>query len=226
MALNSTMPVTGFCPRDCHGLTYKIANGFPILYNIGVEPGTCSESILVDGEEDTDEKMLVVAILAAVAALGSPGQENVVNAQVICTGHARQLGTGVVGTLGADLIDCSASTVGVNIIGLSGDDFLIGGQGKDCIDAGDGNDWIFSREGDDILIGGDGKDGLFAGPGNDWLRGGDQSDTLFGDDGDDMLFGGKGDDPLFGANGNDLCNGQEGKGDWASFTCELTVHVP
>ena len=79
---------------------------------------------------------------------------------------------------------------------------------------------------DTILIGGDGKDGLFAEPGNDWLRGGDRNDTLFGDNGDDMLFGGKGDDPLFGANGKDLCDGQEGKVDWASFTCELTVHVP
>ncbi len=154
------------------------------------------------------KRMLVVAILAAVAALASPGQENLAHAAIVCTGHARQFGNGVVGTLGNDLIDCSASTVGVNIIGL------------------DGDDWIFSRGGDDILIGGDGKDGLFAGPGNDWLRGGDQNDTLFGDNGDDMLFGGKGDDPLFGANGKDLCDGQEGKGDWASFTCELTVHVP
>jgi Ca2+-binding RTX toxin-like protein len=133
--------------------------------------------------------MLVVAILAAVAALASPGQENLAHAAIVCTGHARQFGNGVVGTLGNDLIDCSASTVGVNIIGLDGDDFLIGGRGKDYIDAGAGDDWIFSREGDDILIGGDGKDGLFAGPGNDWLRGGDQNDTLFGDNGDDMLFG-------------------------------------
>lgn len=172
------------------------------------------------------KKMIVVAILAAVTALGSPGERDVAYAQVICTGHARQFGLGVVGTPGPDLIDCSASTVGVTIMGLGGDDFLVGGRGNDIIMAGDGNDWIFSREGDDILVGGDGKDGLFAGPGNDWLRGGDGNDTLFGGDGNDLLFGGKGDDPLFGAGGNDLCDGQEGDDDWASRSCELIVHVP
>jgi len=119
------------------------------------------------------KKMVVVAILAAFTAVGSPGEEDVAYAQVICTGQASQVGRGVVGTLGPDLIDCSESTAGVTIVGLAGDD-----------------------------------------------------DTLFGGAGDDLLYGGRGDDPLFGASGNDFCDGQEGKGDWASRTCELTVHVP
>ena len=193
---------------------------------MGTRPTHVPRSIVGAGNEDNNEKMMLVAILAAITPVGSPGEEDVAYAQVLCTGHARQVGRGVVGTLGPDLIDCSASTVGVTIVGLAGDDFLIGGQGNDIIMAGEGNDWIFSRAGDDILIGDEGKDGLFAGPGKDLLRGGDDNDTLFGGAGDDLLYGGKGDDPLFGASGNDFCDGQEGKGDWASRTCELTVHVP
>ena len=77
----------------------------------------------------TMKKIVFVAILAAVMAVGSPGETDVAHAQVLCTGHARQVGRGVVGTLGPDLIDCSASTVGVTIIGLAGDDFLIGHPG-------------------------------------------------------------------------------------------------
>ena len=172
------------------------------------------------------KKMALVGILAAVTALVSPGEADVAYAQILCTGHARQVGRGVVGTMGPDVIDCSESRVGVTIVGLAGDDFLIGGHGNDIIMAGEGNDWIFSRAGDDILIGDEGKDGLFAGPGKDLLRGDDGNDTLFGGAGDDLLYGGKGDDPLFGASGNDFCDGQEGDGDSASRTCELTVHVP
>jgi len=176
--------------------------------------------------ETNMKKMALVAILAAVTALVSPGEADVAYAQILCTGHARQVGRGVVGTMGPDVIDCSESRVGVTIVGLAGDDFLIGGHGNDIIMAGEGNDWIFSRAGDDILIGDEGKDGLFAGPGKDLLRGDDGNDTLFGGAGDDLLYGGKGDDPLFGASGNDFCDGQEGDGDSASRTCELTVHVP
>ena len=128
---------------------------------MGTRPTHVPRSIVGAGNEDNNEKMMLVAILAAITPVGSPGEEDVAYAQVLCTGHARQVGRGVVGTLGPDLIDCSASTVGVTIVGLAGDDFLIGGQGNDIIMAGEGNDWIFSRAGDDILIGNEGKDGLW-----------------------------------------------------------------
>ena len=93
------------------------------------------------------KRMLVVAILAAVAALASPGQENLAHAAIVCTGHARQFGNGVVGTLGNDLIDCSASTVGLNIIGLDGDDMLFGGKGDDPLFGANGKDLCDGQEG-------------------------------------------------------------------------------
>ena len=64
------------------------------------------------------KKMALVAILAAVTALVSPGEADVAYAQILCTGHARQVGRGVVGTMGPDVIDCSESRVGVTIAGL------------------------------------------------------------------------------------------------------------
>mgnify|MGYP001028062091 FL=1 len=91
------------------------------------------------------KKMALVAILAAATALVSHGEADVAYAQILCTGHARQVGRGVVGTMGPDVIDCSESRVGVTIVGLAGDDFLIGGHGNDIIMAGEGNDWVFSR---------------------------------------------------------------------------------
>lgn len=172
------------------------------------------------------KKMAILVILAAAIALGFPGEGSVALAQSSCTGQLRQLGPAVIGTPGDDFIDCSGSTVGMVIIGLGGNDFIVGGSGNDMINAGEGDDWVFSRGGNDILIGGTGNDALFAGPGDDWVRGGDGNDVLFGGAGDDLLFGGKGDDPLFGARGTDLCDGQEGSKDWASTTCEITVHVP
>jgi len=172
------------------------------------------------------KKMSMVVILAAAVALGFSGEGSVALAQSSCTGHARQMGTAVIGTPGDDFIDCSGSSLNMVIFGLGGDDFLIGGRGNDIINAGEGDDWVFSRGGNDILIGGPGNDALFAGFGADWVRGGDGNDVLFGGAGDDLLFGGKGLDSLFGARGTDLCDGQEGSEDWASVTCEIIVHVP
>ena len=37
---------------------------------------------------------------------------------------------------------------------------------------------------------------------------------------------GLGGDILIGGNGMDLCDGQDGKGDAASGSCEIAVHVP
>ena len=90
---------------------------------MGTRPTHVPRFIVGAGYQDNDEKMVVVAILASSMALGPPGEEDVAFAQVLCTGHARQVGRGVEGTLGPDLIDCSASTVGVAIFGLAGDDF-------------------------------------------------------------------------------------------------------
>jgi len=58
------------------------------------------------------------------------------------------------------------------ILGGDGKDHLDGGSGDDVIVVGDGNDKIFGRGGDDILIGGDGRDDIKGGDGEDIVIGG------------------------------------------------------
>ena len=141
----------------------------------------------------TMKKMAVLAILAAVAALGSPGQQDVAYAQVLCTGHARQFGLGVVGTLGPDLIDCSASTVGVTIVGLAGDDFLNGRSGNDTLLGGSQNDTLLGGSGHDVLLGGLHRDKVKGQGGNDTLAGGGNG---IADDETDPVDGGLGNNKI------------------------------
>ncbi len=94
---------------------------------------------------------------------------------------------------GSDTLDLSAFTTGVvfdlnlveqiqtllseleielvgafeNIIGTSGDDWLIGNQFSNRLEGGPGDDILIGNEGDDILIGGGGDDVLDGGDGDD-----------------------------------------------------------
>ena len=67
---------------------------------------------------------------------------------------------------------CQGETV--TISGTSGDDKIIGTEGRDVIHAGGGNDAVRGRDGNDVLCGGGGND------------------NIFGDDDDDLLSGGAG----------------------------------
>lgn len=96
------------------------------------------------------------------------------------------------------------------IFGGDGRDWIIGGNGNDRIDGGSGRDWISGRNGNDVLFGADDADIIFGGNGNDYLDGGAGDDWLFGDNGADTLIGGAGDDVLFGGRGRDLLLGMEG----------------
>ncbi len=130
----------------------------------------------------------------------------------------------VAGGAGMDTIDASAlRSVGVTIdlsaetTVTDGDDFqtytsieeIIGGRGKDKIEAGTGadadaaaiaaNKWTSAL----TLMGGRGADTLTGGAGADTLTGGEGKDTLTGNKGDDILDGGEGDDILDGGEGKD-----------------------
>ncbi len=94
-------------------------------------------------------------------------------------------------------------------LGDSGDNRLIGGDGRDIVLGGEGNDRIegkggaddlFGEEGDDTVLGGAGADRLFGGEGNDKLDGGTEDDLIHGGEGDDEIRGGAGADVFaFGA---------------------------
>lgn len=72
----------------------------------------------------------------------------------------------------------------------AGTDSVQGGAGNDAIDGGAGNDALHGQEGDDVLAGGEGNDSLLGGNGDDTLLGGAGLDALTGGVGDDVLDGG------------------------------------
>jgi Ca2+-binding RTX toxin-like protein len=77
-----------------------------------------------------------------------------------------------------------------------------GGNGKDNIRGGGGDDILFGENQDDVLIGGGGQD---------WLDGGRQNDILVGDGGVDSLMGANGRDTLSGGPDQDFLTGGNGK---------------
>ncbi|MEQ9695217.1 peptidoglycan DD-metalloendopeptidase family protein, partial [Shimia sp. SDUM112013] len=80
------------------------------------------------------------------------------------------------------------------VLGLSGNDQLLGGAEGDLLSGGAGADDLYGHGGLDMLDGGIGNDDLFGGAGNDTLAGGAGSDRLVGGAGSDHLTGGAGRD--------------------------------
>jgi Ca2+-binding RTX toxin-like protein len=85
-----------------------------------------------------------------------------------------------------------------------GNDFLVGTEYMDTIEAFGGNDVVRAQAGDDTVFGGAGDDVLYGGEGDDALVGNDGDDTVFGENGNDLLFGGAGVDILNGGYGDDI----------------------
>lgn len=79
-------------------------------------------------------------------------------------------------------------TIGAEIHGGDGKDKLKGGGGNDILFGGLGNDDLKGGDGDDVLVGGGGKDKLKGGKGDDLLIGGAGKDKIKGDKGDDLLI--------------------------------------
>ena len=101
----------------------------------------------------------------------------------------------IVGTEGADMIDAGA---GDDLVyGAGGDDIILGGIGHDTLAGGDGHDYLSGGEGADWLLGGAGNDRLHGGDGNDRLDGGAGADELYGERGADVMTGGAGRDKFF-----------------------------
>lgn len=89
------------------------------------------------------------------------------------------------------------------LVGLDGNDRLIGGRGDDKILGNAGNDRLLGKRGDDQISGGEGNDRLHGNRGDDVLDGGAGKDVLKGGAGADILMGGVGNDLLFGGRGAD-----------------------
>lgn len=106
---------------------------------------------------------------------------------------------------GASWVNASSAT-DMQIIDLTRSTVLVSGRvvatsGRNHVQGGSGDDYIWGNSSANRLQGGDG---------NDILNGRDGADTLMGDTGNDELYGGVGDDSLAGGKGNDLLDGGYG----------------
>lgn len=119
-------------------------------------------------------------------------------------------GVSIVGGMGANLIDASASTKPITLVGGAGNDTLLGGSVNDVLGGNSGNDSIVGGSGNDIITGLDGNDVVNAGAGLDTVDGGNGNDTITGDDGNDSLRGSAGNDSIQGLSGDDVLLGGDG----------------
>ncbi len=124
-------------------------------------------------------------------------------AGTVAGGHAE-------GDVIASIENVLGSGYGDMLMGNDGANRLDGGDGNDMLDGGLGADQLLGGGGDDVLKGGAGADRLLGGDGNDALEGGAGADRLLGGDGNDALEGGAGADRLRGSGGDDMLDGGAG----------------
>ncbi|NEP05262.1 MAG: hypothetical protein F6K25_18480 [Okeania sp. SIO2G4] len=96
------------------------------------------------------------------------------------------------------------------ILGLSGNDSIIGAIDAEIINGNQGNDTINGNQGNDTIFGGKNLDLIFGGDNDDFLSGNLGNDEIHGDAGNDILRGGKESDFLIGGTGNDTLYGDLG----------------
>ncbi len=96
------------------------------------------------------------------------------------------------------------------LLGLSGNDSIIGAEDAEIINGNRDNDTIIGNQGNDTIFGGKNSDSIFGGDGDDFLSGNLGNDEIFGDAGNDILRGGKEDDLLNGGDGDDSLYGDLG----------------
>ncbi len=85
----------------------------------------------------------------------------------------------------------------------SKDDVVVGKEGDDSINTGDGNDNIAGKGGDDFIEAGEGDDLISGGAGDDKILGGPGDDYIIGGDGNDIVDDGAGNDFINLGDGND-----------------------
>lgn len=96
------------------------------------------------------------------------------------------------------------------LLGLSGNDSIIGTIDAEIINGNQGNDTINGNQGNDTIFGGKNLDLIFGGNNDDFLSGNLGNDEIHGDVGNDILRGGKESDFLIGGTGNDTLYGDLG----------------
>ena len=172
---------------------------------ISVASGDGADSI-VGGETGTDADALTFTGSALSLTYSSAEAGNYSLDGGSATGSFSRIEQ-VYGTGGADTINASAATTGVDASGEAGNDSLTGGAGADYLSGGAGADTLSGNAGADTIEGGDDADLISGGDGDDRLYGDTGDDTLSGGAGADSLSGGDGADRLTGGAGNDTLTG-------------------
>jgi len=142
--------------------------------------------------------LLLLAIAVTTLALGAPTNSEAVAdnpstsaASWKCTSEAQPGDHVLVGTSGDDVL-CVRKRQDqgtLTVVGLDGNDVLIGSSGREILIGGSGNDVLYGYGGQDTLIGGAGVD---------TLRGGSGDDLLVDNSGAGFQVGGSGTDRCYG----------------------------
>ncbi|MEO9649928.1 MAG: calcium-binding protein [Roseobacter sp.] len=123
--------------------------------------------------------------------------------------YSVDLDSGLTNFGGESFVNFENVTTGIGndtIVGTNGANLINTGDGDDEVDAGRGNDTINAGAGNDLIIQSSGADVINAGSGNDTVTS-SGSDTVFGGSGNDSIFAGIGAlENLFGGSGNDTLN--------------------
>ncbi len=106
-------------------------------------------------------------------------------------------------------------TMGMSVVGDSGNDSILTGSGNDSILGGAGKNYLYGMNGNDRIRGGGGFDYAEGGEGIDRIYGRGGSDNLHGNNGVDVIYGdddasGTGNDTLYGDSSNDKLYGYGG----------------
>lgn len=111
---------------------------------------------------------------------------------------------------GDDRISITDEVGAVNVNAGLGNDVIFSGAGDDRLNGGPGDDLIKGNAGNDVIIGDTGNDTAYGQAGNDFLQGNDGNDRLIGGIGNDLLHGNNGSDRLYGEEGVDVLLGGTG----------------
>lgn len=136
---------------------------------------------------------------AALAAMGIPAET--LDFIVEGTAGADYIDTGYTGDPEGDMIDANDNLTSNN------DDLVQAGAGNDTVFTTDGNDTVQGEDGDDLLQTGLGNDVLYGGIGNDQFFTENGSDTVYGGDGNDSVYASFDGDLVYGGDGNDSLQG-------------------
>ena len=128
------------------------------------------------------------------------------------------------GEQGDDFINGYRSWLGLILRGNEDNDYILGGQADDLIDAGQGDNIVIGNAGDDKIYSGDGIDQIIGDEGQTSGYPGDVNwvinsirpefsgnDIIYSGGGNDWVIGGSGNDQIYAGEGSDAVIGDQGK---------------